>query len=243
MGKISSTAMVLAAGYGMRMRPLTLVTPKPLLKVGGRAMLDHSIDKLMKAGIKRVVVNCFYLADQIEEHLASRRDVEIVVSREDSLLDTGGGIKKALQYFDNMPFFSMNADLPWFDVGDPSLERMRVMWDEQHMDALLLLMPLSKARGFGAKSDFLLNSDGTVCRHNMERPLTHVVLGAQIVKPDLFASEIDAVFSNNRIWDKAEHNHKLFGMEHAGSCYHVGTPEDLSKANALLDGVQGWAVE
>src|ERR1700761_1863521 len=132
MQTLSKTAMILAAGEGMRMRPLTLETPKPLLKVGGKTMLDHAIDKLIAAGIKRVVVNCFYLADQIETHLKTRKDVEIIILRETELLDTGGGIKNALDNFD-APFFALNADLPWMDGKSPSLSRMKESWNAAKM--------------------------------------------------------------------------------------------------------------
>jgi MurNAc alpha-1-phosphate uridylyltransferase len=241
MNTISKTAMILAAGEGLRMRPLTLETPKPLLKVGGRAMLDHAIDKLVAAGVTRVVVNCFHLADRIEAHLKSRDDAEIIVSRETELLDTGGGIKNALGYFDS-PFFALNADLPWMDGKSPGLSRMAEAWDAAKMDSLLLLMPTVKARGFEAKGDFAMEKDGRVWRKNLPPPKPYVWISAQIIKPELFEKIPDKVFSNNVIWNDAEARGKLFGIAHEGACYHCGTPEDLAEANELLENGQGWEI-
>lgn len=241
MSQLSSTAMVLAAGYGMRMRPLTLETPKPLLKVGGRAMLDHALDRLVAVGVDCVIVNCFYLADQIEAHLSRRDDVKIIISREAELLDTGGGIKNVLGQFDDKPFIAMNSDLPWFDGETPSLEAMKQLWNPWQMDALILVMQTQKARGFKC-GDFALGQDGRLKRRNIDLPKTHVVLGAQIVKPELFAAEKDKIFSNNVIWDKAESRGALFGVEHLGTCYHASTPEDFAEANRLIESGEGWAV-
>jgi len=242
MSKLSSTAMVLAAGLGMRMRPLTLTKPKPLLEVGGRTMLDLVLDRLLAHGIRRAVVNAYYLADQIEAHLASRHDIDIIISREQELLDTGGGIKNALAHFDGQPFFALNADLPWMDGVEPSLDRMAAFWDSERMDALLLLMKTGKARGFESTGDFTLDPDGRARRKDVAPPRPYVMLSAQILKPDLFAAPTTHVFSNNLIWNQAESQGRLYGIEHHGTCYHVGTPEDWTSANALLASGKGWAV-
>lgn len=241
---LSETAMVLAAGQGLRMRPLSLEKPKPLLEIGGRAMLDLALDKLAAAGIKRAVVNAFYLAEQIEAHCRNRHDLEIIVSHENELLDTGGGIKNALAHFDK-PFYALNADLPWTDGPTPSLARMAKMWDGAKMDALLLLMATKKARGFGPAGDFALEKNGPeetgrVWRKNLPPPRPYVWISAQILKPELFAANPAKIFSNNMIWDAAEAKGRLYGLEHDGRCYHVGTPEDLARANALLESGQGW---
>ncbi len=240
MNGISNTAMILAAGLGTRMRPLTLQKPKPLFEVGGRTMLDHALDKVVVAGIKRAVVNTYYLPEQIEDHLKNRRDIEIIISREMELLDTGGGIKNALHHFSGQPFFALNADLPWMDGKMPSLTRMANVWDMVRMDTLLLLMPTTKARGFEAKGDFAMEKNGRVHRKDVLPPRPYVWISAQILKPEMFTAMPDKVFSNNKIWDRAESNSRLYGIEHDGSCYHVGTPEDLQKANKLLASGQGW---
>jgi MurNAc alpha-1-phosphate uridylyltransferase len=240
MTNLSPTAMVLAAGQGMRMRPLTLTKPKPLMEIGGVSMLDIALDKLSKFGIRRAVVNTFYLAEQIEEHLKRRRDMEIIISRETELLDTGGGIKHALHHFEGKPFFALNADLPWMDGRPASLARMAEMWNPAKMDALLLLMPTGKARGFGPDGDFALDKDGRVHRHDAKPPRPYVMLSAQILKPELFTGIPDKVFSNNKVWDACEARGTLYGIVHDNACYHVGTPEDLAEANRLLASGKGW---
>ncbi|MDE2029848.1 MAG: nucleotidyltransferase family protein [Alphaproteobacteria bacterium] len=239
--ELSPTAMVLAAGLGTRMRPLTLTKPKPLQMVGGKTMLDHALDRLVEAGIKRAVVNAFYLAEQIEAHLQNRRDMEIVISRETELLDTGGGIANVLHEFGGKPFFALNADLPWMDGSTPSLTRMKEAWNPDVMDALLLLMPTGKAHGFDpARGDFMLEKGGRVWRKTLPPPRPFVWIGAQILKPELFANPPGRIFSNNEIWNAAESRNRLYGVEHGGTCFHVGTPEDLRRANDLLVSGQGW---
>jgi len=156
------------------------------------------------------------------------------------LLDTGGGIKNALPHFD-APFFALNADLPWMDGPAPSLRRMAETWNAEKMDALLLLMPTAKARGFEPKGDFALEPDGRVWRKNHAPPRPYVWISAQIIKPELFATVPERIFSNNIIWNDAETRNRLFGLEHRGTCYHVGTPQDLARANELLAGGKGWA--
>ncbi len=244
--KISDTAMVLAAGMGMRMRPLSLTRPKPLLEVGGKAMLDHAIDRLKEVGARRVVVNAFWLAEQIEAHSAKRGDIKIAVSQETELLDTGGGVKNALALLDvgDRPFFVLNSDLPWFDAPSPalpSLRRMAEAWDPERMDALLLVMPIGKALGFSGKGDFMQEKDGRLWRKDAPFPRSHVFVSAQIVKPELFRAEkYGKVFSSNAIWNDLEAAGRLYGVSHEGSCYHVGTPEDLVKANSSLESGRGW---
>jgi MurNAc alpha-1-phosphate uridylyltransferase len=243
MTALSPTAMILAAGLGTRMRPMTLTKPKPLQMIGDRTMLDHALDKLVAAGIKRAVVNSFYLAEQIEAHLKLRRDIEIIISREDELLDTGGGIVKALPYFEGQPFFALNADLPWLDGTPPSLVCMKQKWNPAVMDVLLLLMRTEKSRGFDPlKGDFAMEANGRVWRKGLPPPRPFVWISAQILKPELFASPPAKVFSNNLIWNTAEAHGRLYGVEHTGTCYHVGTPEDWHMANALLESGKGWGV-
>jgi len=240
--QISDTAMILAAGAGLRMRPLTLSKPKPLFEVGGRTMLDLALDKLVAAGIRRAVVNTFHLAEQIETHLKKRHDIEIIISHESELLDTGGGIRNSLPHFKGLPFFALNADLPWTDGTMPGLERLKSAWNPQIMDVLLLLMPTKKARGFAPTGDFALEKDGRVWRKGFAPPRPYVLISAQIVKPELFAGVPKRIFSNNEIWDDAEARKRLYGVVHDGGCHHVGTPEDLAAANELLANGKGWVV-
>lgn len=241
MTNLSSTALVLAAGIGQRMRPLTLNKPKPLQTVGGRTMLDAALDKLIAAGLRRAVVNAHYLAEQIEEHLKTRTDIEIVVSREETLLDTGGGIAKALPYFEGKPFFALNADLPWMDEGTPSLLRLKDAWTPETMDVLLLVTRRERARGFSANGDFDMAPSGQLRRKDAPAPRPYVMTAAQIVTPAPYLNRAGKIFSNRDIWDEAEARGRLYGLEHKGTCYHVGTPEDLRQANKLLASGKGWA--
>lgn len=241
MGNMPHTAFVLAAGLGMRMRPLTLDTPKPLLKVGGETMLDQVLDRLVEAGVKRVVVNAHYKAEQIEAHINARQKPELILSKEDVLLDTGGGIKNALKYLGHDPIFAINSDLPWQDGAVPTLKRLADAFNPDTMDALLLLMPLEKARGFkNAKGDFFMAQNGQISRKDTAPPRPYVFISAQIIRPDLFAGIPDPVFSTNLVWDAAEQKGRLYGLVHDGTCFHVGTPEDLTEANRRLDDGSGW---
>lgn len=238
--RIPYTAMVLAAGYGKRMLPLTQTTPKPLLQVGGKTMLDHALDRLQEAGVTRAVVNAGYLGDQIAAQVATRQTPAITVSRETIPLETGGGVKQALPWLGDDPIYVLNADLPWQDGAIPALQQLRENWNGIHMDALLLLLPLAQAQGFGSKGDFNLRADGRVQRLGATPPYSHVFIGAFIVKPQLYHTIAATHFSNNVIFDHAEATGRLFGCVHHGTCYHVGTPADLVRANALLASGQGW---
>ncbi len=229
--------MILAAGLGERMRPLTLTTPKPLLAVGGKPMLDHALEALKAAGVRRVVVNTFHLAEQIESHLARRSDLEVLIVREASLLDSGGGVLNARQrwpdVFGPSPFFVLNADLTWEDgPGEvPALTRLARFWKPRRMDIALLVMETAKARGFPERGDFMRTPDGRLGRHNAPVPRSHVFISARIVSPTLFEGITERVFSMNRLFDEAEARGRLFGLEHRGTCFHVGTPHDLEAAN------------
>ena len=239
---LSDTAMILAAGFGKRMQPLTLQRPKPLLEIDGRSMLDRAIDHVKAAGVRRVIVNAHYLADQIEAHVRTRRDIEILVSHETDILDTGGGVKKARAFFGGKPFFLLGGDMPWFDGSSgPALTRLANAWDEASMDELLLLYPTAKARGFGPRGDFMMEADGRVWRKESPSLRPYVWISAQIVRPELYDdSSLPDVFSNNLVFDRVEAAGRLYGLEHDGTCYHVGTPDDLAQANALLTRKEGW---
>lgn len=235
---IPHTAMVLAAGHGKRMRPLTLTTPKPLLLVGGRTMLDHALDRLKEAAIDHVVVNAGYLGEQISDHCASRTDVNITVSFESTPLETGGGVKQALPWLGTDPIFVVNADLPWCDSALPALQLLRTAWDATRMDILLLVMPRAATHGF-SKGDFILQPDGRLQRKD-QTDLPDVFIGVMIIKPELYHPVSEKSFSNNILFDAAEAAGRLYGVVHQGSCYHVGTPDDLCRANQLLLDKCGW---
>jgi MurNAc alpha-1-phosphate uridylyltransferase len=237
---LSDTAMVLAAGFGVRMRPLTLDTPKPLLKVGGRTMLDLAIDHLVQAGMRRVVVNTHYLAENIARHVQTRDDIEIVISHEPQILDTGGGMKNARACFGDKPFIALGGELPFTDGKAPALTRMARAWDHHKMDQLLMVSRREKARGFGPDGDFMMRPDGRLWRKDAPKPRDYVFLSAQIVRPQLYDDMVETVFSNNKLFDISEEKGRLFGLEHDGACFHVGTPEDLAQANRLLETQEGW---
>lgn len=238
---LSETAMILAAGFGARMKPLTDTTPKPLLPIHGRAMLDIALDHLKGAGVRRVIVNGHYLADQIKHHLAKRHDLETVFLFEPTILDTGGGVKNALPYFGDKPFFLLGGDMPWFDGNTPALHRLAAAWNPDLMDDLLLVAPTKTAHGFGfAQGDFMMNPQGLLRRKNTAPPRDVVFLSAQIIKPSLYDGLTEIVFSNNLIFDRAERAERLCGLIHDGTAYHVGTPEDWREANRLLESGKGW---
>ncbi len=248
------SAMVLAAGLGLRMRPLSLEKPKPLLEIGNQPMLDHVIDRLQEAGVKKLVINTHYRAEMIEAHLARRNAPlspnrwkgECILSHESALLDTGGGVKKALPHLGEDPVYVVNADLPWRDGEVPALKRLAAAFDPARMDALLLVAPLSgpHLHGFdGAEGDFFMEGEGSLGRlrrAGTAPPRPFVFISAQIIKPRLFAGWDEDVFSTRLVWEKAEKQGRLFGLRHHGSCYHVGTPQDLAEANRLLRTGQGW---
>jgi MurNAc alpha-1-phosphate uridylyltransferase len=242
---IPHTAFVLSAGLGMRMRPLTLDKPKPLLKVGGKTMLDQVLDQLVAFGIQRCVINIHYKSEMIAQHVAGRISPSIIISHEETLLDTGGGIKNALVHLGDDPIFALNADLPWRDGAVSALKRLAQAFDPEKMDALLLLYPTQKARGFhDAPGDFFMSDSlgkpTRLIRKDTSAPRPYVFISAQIIKPALFKDVSENIFSTNIIWNKLEEQGRLYGLVHDGSCYHVGTPADLSDANHLLESGQGW---
>lgn len=226
-------AMLLAAGYGLRLRPITLTIPKPLVPVAGRPMLDRALDRLAAAGVRTCVVNAFWLGGQIRDHLAGRPGIEL--SEETELLDTGGGIALALPRLGAGAFFACNADIIWTDGEHPALARLAETWDDGVMDALLLLQPRHDAVGFEGRGDFDLAADGRLARRSGETA-AYVFTGVQMLHPRLFARAPAGPFSLNLLYDRAAAAGRLFGLPHDGGWYHVGTPAALAEANALLAG-------
>ena len=228
-------AMVLAAGLGTRMRPLTNRVPKPLVKVRGKALIDHVIDRLAKAGVERVVVNVHHHATLLKEHLATRRDVELCISDEsDRVLGSGGGILKALPLFDGEPFFVHNADSIWVEGCGHALGRMIERWNPEEMDALLLAASLVNAIGYEGPGDFLMDADGRLSRVPEQRLSPFAYPGVQIIHPRLFEGCKDAAFSINPLWDEAIARGRLYGMRLEGVWMHVGTPDALTRTEEYL---------
>ncbi len=231
-----NSAMIMGAGLGLRMRPLTADRPKPLVAVGGKSLIDHSIDRLVDAGVRRIVVNLHYRAQMLRAHLARRRDAEILFSDEsDKLLDTGGGVVKALPLLGAEPFFVLNSDSIWVEQGSAALPGMMSQWDDARMDGLLLLADMRTAMGYDGAGDFALMGDGRIGRardHADLAPLAYP--GVQIVHPRLFAGAPQGAFSTNLMWDRAIAAGRLFGAPLKGVWIHVGTPEARDQAEAYL---------
>lgn len=225
------TAMLLAAGLGTRMRPLTDAVPKPLVKVDGKAMIDYVLDALDASGITRVVVNVHYRADQIEAHLATRSRPEIVISDERAgLLDSGGGVKKALPHLGDKPFLSLNSDAIWIDGPRPNILRMIDAFDAEAMDILLLVASTSYAVGWGNKGDFSMDQHGRLRRPKPGEVTPFAYAGIAILKPELFIDTPD-IFSLNLLFNRAIERERLFGLRMEGLWMHVGTPEAVDEAS------------
>ena len=228
-----TNAMVLAAGLGLRMRPITLTLPKPLVPVAGRTMLDRVLDHLDRVDAGCRVVNLHWLGETIRSHLDGRED--IVFSEEPDLLETGGGVAKALPQLGAAPFFVCNADIIWTDGAEPALARLLRAYDPERMDGLLLLQPVETAFGYDGQGDFHLGSDGRLTRRQQGETTPLLFAGVQILHPRLFEGNPGGKFSLNLLYDKAMASDRLFGIVHDGRWYHVGTPSALTEAERLLE--------
>ena len=230
-----SHAMILAAGLGLRMRPLTLTRPKPLVEVNGKALIDYGADKLAAAGVTTAVVNVHYLANQIEAWARARHAPRMVISDERAgILDTGGGVAKALARLGTEPFFVLNSDSFWADGPAPALDRLKAAWDPAQMDCLILLCALPRTIGYEGSGDFLLGADGRLTRRRGQDTGALAYIGGYLVHPRLFISAPAGKFSMNLLWDRAMAAGRLFGLEHDGLWLHVGTPEAIGAAEARL---------
>jgi len=231
------TAMVLAAGLGTRMRPLTDEMPKPLIPVAGKALLDYALDRFAAAGVTRAVVNVHHLADQIESHVVGREAPQIILSNErELLLETGGGLKKARAHFGDAPVYCTNTDAILID--EPPAEACATLqdaWRGEDMDALLLLVPMENTSGYDGKGDFDQSPEGRIAlRKGATAPL--VFTGLQLISPALIDEGPDGPFSTRTLWDRAAENGRLFGAIHSGFWMHVGDPSGLAAAEARLAG-------
>lgn len=228
-------AMIMAAGLGTRMRPLTGDRPKPLVEVGGKALIDHAIDRLTAAGVTTIVVNLHYKAEMLKAHLAKRKDVDIRLSEEtDGLLGTGGGVAKALGQFAGEPFFIHNSDTIWVEGYGMALERMKARWDPLKMDGLLLMAPMVTALGYEGIGDFMMDPEGHLSRVPPGRVSPFAYPGVQIVHPRLFDNPPSGGFSTNIMWDRAIEKERLYGVRLDGVWIHVGTPQAVAEADAYL---------
>lgn len=231
----SDVAMVLAAGIGKRMRPLTATRPKPLVRVNGRALIDHSLDKLVEAGVSRAVVNVHYLPGQIEAHLAQRSAPATVISDErEALLETGGGMVKALPLIDADPFFCLNSDNVWLDGPQNVFAALSEAWNPAEMDALLLLVNHARAFNYNGRGDFHLDPMGRITRRKPGRVAPFIYTGIQIVSQRLLREAPEGAFSTGVLWDRAIAEGRLYGISHYGQWFEVGAPEMIAPTEAAL---------
>ena len=228
------TAMVLGAGLGTRMGESPL--PKPLVALAGKALIDHVLDRLAEAGIKRAVVNVHHRADQIERHLSARTRPAIDISDERAaLLDTGGGVKKALPLLGPGVFLINNADSLWIEGVGGNLARLAAAWDEARMDCLMMLSPLARSHGYSGRGDFALESGGRIRRRKVEQEiLPFAFTGVSLAHPRLFADSPEHAFSLNQVWNRAIGAGRAYGLRMEGVWMHVGTPAALAEAEGLL---------
>lgn len=228
------TAMVLAAGLGTRMRPLTNTMPKPLIPVGGRPLIDHMLDRLLEAGVERCVVNTHYCANQMQAHLAARTRPSIVISEEvDAPLETGGALKKARALLQDEAIFVANTDSIW-DGGASAAQTLAANWDPSQMDVLLLIVPLTEAMGFDGDGDFFLDDAGRLTFRGEAPSAPYAYMGLHICKPGIVDCEAEPSFSLAKIWRRLAPEGRLFGAVFDGFWMHVGDPQALAAAEARL---------
>jgi N-acetyl-alpha-D-muramate 1-phosphate uridylyltransferase len=227
--------MLLAAGLGLRMRPLTLTTPKPLVKLAGRALLDYVLDRLLAAGVETVVINVHYLPQQIIDHVASRKAPKIVISDESGeLLDTGGGVSRVLARLGSDPFYIVNADSISIPGGGANLARMAAAFDPARMDCLMLLATAATSLGYDGNGDFHMGPDGHLKRRREREITPFAFTGTSLAHPRMFEGSPSGKFSLNTLWDRTIESGRLFGIRQDGLWMHIGSPEALAQAERLL---------
>jgi MurNAc alpha-1-phosphate uridylyltransferase len=234
---VPQTAMVMAAGLGKRMRPLTATRPKPLIDVAGKPLIDHVFDRLRTAGIRRAVVNVHYMAGALEAHLKARvRDLEVVVSDERAqLMETGGGLVKALPLLGEAPFLCVNSDNYWIDGPIDSIRALAAAWDDARMDALLLLVPFARAGSHRGRGDFHLDAMGRITgRRRPGRIAPFVYTGIQILHPRIIVDAPQGPFSTNLFWNRAIAAGRAWGLVHQGLWFDIGTPQAIRETEAAL---------
>lgn len=226
-------AMVMAAGFGTRMRPLTYDIPKPLVQVLGKPLIDYTLDFLAESGVAEAIVNSHYLAELLEAHLVARSGLpQIHTSREDVVLETGGGVKNALNLLGNTPFFVINSDVICIDGSTPALHRLWQYWDDDKMDALLLLHKVTDAVGYAGSGDFFVDEGRKLRRRTENEIAPYVFTGVQIISPRLFVDSPEGAFSLNVLYNK--NLARVGGVVHDGNWLHVGTQAELAQAENWL---------
>ncbi|KPM25394.1 mannose-1-phosphate guanylyltransferase [Citromicrobium sp. RCC1885] len=230
----SDTAMVMAAGLGKRMRPLTATMPKPMVRVAGKPLIDHTLDRLADAGVVRAVVNVHYLADALEAHVTGRANPKVTISDErDALLETGGGMIKAQGLLPD-PFFCLNSDNIWLDGPRNAFADLSMLWDAERMDALVLVVPHKRAANFDGPGDFHLDAAGKVSRRQPGRIAPFIYTGIQLVSHRLLRDAPEGKFSTNILWNRAIEEGRLFGLPFTGDWFEVGTPQAIRPTEEAL---------
>lgn len=230
----SDTAMVLAAGLGKRMRPLTATQPKPMVRVAGKPLIDHALDRLNEAGVAKAVVNVHYLADVLAAHVTARKAPKVTISDERTqLLDTGGGMVKALPHLPD-PFFALNADNIWLDGPSNAFAELSRRWDPEQMDALLLLVGHARAFNFSGPGDFYMDPLGRLSRRRDGRIAPFIYTGIQLVSHRLLRDAPEGSFSTNILWDRAIAEGRLYGLSFCGLWFEVGTPQAIRPTEEAL---------
>ncbi|MVZ96660.1 nucleotidyltransferase family protein [Sphingorhabdus sp. IMCC26285] len=231
-----NTAMIMAAGKGTRMMPLTADRPKPLVEVAGTALLDHVLDHLRDAGVGQIVINAHYRASQVEDHMADHAaDFEVAISDErDLLLDTGGGLVRALPLIPDDPFICVNADNWWTNDGKNAFTRLMAAWDDDAMDVLMLLIPYAEANNTQGQGDFDLDADGRLSRRKADQQAAYVWTGIQMLSKRLIIDPPSEVFSTNVFWDRAIAKGRCHGLVHQGLWFDVGYPDAIAATEAKL---------
>lgn len=232
----SDTAMVLAAGLGKRMRPLTATQPKPMVRVAGKPLIDHALDRLKEAGVARAVVNVHYLADALEAHVTARAAPQVTISDERAqLLETGGGMIRALAHLPD-PFFALNADNIWLDGPNNAFAELSRRWDPERMDALLLLVGHARAANFSGPGDFHMDPLGKLSRRRDGRIAPFIYTGIQLVSHRLLRDAPEGPFSTNILWNRAIEEGRLYGLSFSGLWFEVGTPQAIRPTEEALTG-------
>ncbi|WP_211276782.1 nucleotidyltransferase family protein [Erythrobacter tepidarius] len=233
---VSDTAMVLAAGLGKRMRPLTATQPKPLVRVAGKPLIDHALDRLADAGVAKAVINVHYLADALEAHVIARKAPQVTISDERAmLLETGGGMIKALPLLPD-PFFALNADNIWLDGPNSAFAELSRRWDPAQMDALLLVVPHTRAANFNGPGDFHMDPLGRLSRRRDGRIAPFIYTGIQLVSHRLLRDAPEGPFSTNILWNRAIAEGRLYGLSFGGLWFEVGTPQAIRPTEEALTG-------
>jgi N-acetyl-alpha-D-muramate 1-phosphate uridylyltransferase len=227
---VPKRAIVLAAGFGKRMLPLTERIPKPLLVISGKSVLDRTVGSLLDSGVERVVINAAHLGEKIASFVDERGDDRVVLSAEDQPLETGGGVVKALPLLGGEPFYVINGDSVWVDGMKSPLLRLAESWDPARMDVLLMLMPIARVPNFSGRGDFTMDQDGRLERRQEAVVAPYAYMGLSIINPALLDGAPDGAFSLNWLYDRASETERLFGVPHDGLWYHISTPEDLEIA-------------